>query len=423
MNVMVVGSGAREHALAWKIASSPKVSNVIVAPGNPGCKEFSEIFDIPVHDFKRLIALAVERDIDLTIVGPEAPLIGGITDFFSARGMRIFGPSASAARIEGSKQWAKKLMERYHIPTAKAKFFEDAHSGIEYSKGLECGSFVIKADGLAAGKGVVLPESHEEAEEVISRGLGDNGRRFLIEERLIGKEVSVFAFVDGSVVSTQAAVCDYKRAYDGDTGGNSGGMGGYAPPEFWTPSLSNEIASSILRPVVTAMQNEGCGYRGILYAGIMVTPCGPKVIEFNCRFGDPECEILMPLMKSDIAEVCMAVCESSFLDVEVDWGEDASLAVVLASGGYPGSYETGKEVQGLNEAAVDDALIFHAGTKFDEKGRIVTGGGRVLVSIGTGTSLATAREKAYKVASRIHFEGAYYRSDIGNRALAQSKSI
>lgn len=420
MKVLVVGSGGREHALAWKLAQSPLVDQVLIAPGNAGTAQVGENLQIEAEDIDGLVEFAKVRQVDLTIVGPENPMVDGIADRFIADELKIFAPTAAAARLEGSKSWAKDLMVRHKIPTAEAKRFTDSEEAIEYASSLPEASYVIKADGLAAGKGVLLPDTHQEASNALvsmidGNAFGESGKRLLIEDRISGPEVSVFAFVQGSHVSAEVAACDYKRVNDGDEGPNTGGMGAYTPPEFWTPGLAAQIRSEILEPTARAMVAEGTPYSGIIYAGLMLTPDGPQVIEFNTRFGDPECEVLMPRLKSDLAEVCLAVAEGRLAEIEVDWGDAAQVCVVQVSGGYPGKYPRGLPISGLDDSS--DDLIFHAGTSLDSDGKVVTSGGRVLVTVGSGEDVAEARDAAYSTASKISFEGVQYRSDIAARAV------
>jgi phosphoribosylamine--glycine ligase len=348
-------------------------------------------------------------------------MVAGIADRFTAASLKIFAPSAASARIEGSKSWAKDLMRRHRVPTAPAKRFVNSEEALFYAHSLPEGSYVIKADGLTAGKGVLLPDTHQEATNAIvsmldGNAFGQAGKSLLIEQRISGPEVSVFAFVQGEHVSAEVAACDYKRVNDGDEGPNTGGMGAYTPPEFWTPQLAARVRREILEPVARAMVAEGCSYSGVLYAGLMLTKDGPQVIEFNCRFGDPECEVLMPRLKSDLAEICLAVAEGRLAETEVDWGSGVHVGVVMASGGYPAKYPRGLSVYGLDEAA-EGALVFHAGTATGKSGEIVTAGGRVLVVAGSGDDIAAARDSAYAAVGKISFKGAHYRTDIATRAL------
>ena len=425
MKVLVVGSGAREHALAWKLSQSPLVGHVLVAPGNAGSAEVGENLPVDAEDLEGLVALATDHRVDLTIVGPEVPLVAGIVDQFQAAGLRIFGPSAAAARIEGSKRWANDLMQRHGIPTAAAAGFTSSREALAHLETRVDGTYVIKADGLAAGKGVLLPETRQEAVNIVVSMLDGNafgaaGKSLLIEDRLSGPEVSVLAFVHGRHVSAEVAACDYKRVNDSDEGPNTGGMGSYSPPEFWTPGLAGLVRAQILEPVVRAMVAEGCAYSGILYAGLMVTIDGPKVIEFNARFGDPECEVLMPRMKSDLAEVCLAVADGRLDGMAVDWGDSAQVGVVMAPGGYPGKHRRGMAISGL-DIARSEATVFHAGTERRADGAVLTSGGRTLVAVGGGAELGQARTAAYRAIEKISFEGAHYRTDIALRAVRHSE--
>lgn len=418
MKVLVVGNGAREHALVWKLAQSEKVSEILIAPGNAGTLSLGENVDVSAEDVDGLLELALERKVDLTIVGPEAPMVAGIADRFQEAGLKIFAPTAAAARLEGSKSWAKDLMERARVRTASARKFDNSEEALSYALSRPEGSFVIKADGLAAGKGVLLPDTHQEATNAIvsmidGNAFGHAGDSLLIEERTNGPEVSVFAFVQGEHVSAEVAACDYKRIDDGDEGPNTGGMGAYTPPEFWTPELAAQVRKEILEPVAKQMVVGGSQYNGVIYAGLMLTENGPSVIEFNCRFGDPECEVLMPLLESDLAEICLAVAEGKLSETEVVWGNDAHVCVVMTSGGYPGKYRTGLSITGLEDAG----LVFHAGTSLSDTDEVVTAGGRVLVAVGSGDDVAQARDAAYSTVDKIEFDREHHRSDIAERAL------
>ncbi len=424
MRVLVVGNGGREHALAWKLAQSELVSELLIAPGNPGTAAVGENIAVGAEDVDQLLALALDREVDLTVVGPEAPMVAGIADRFIESGLKIFAPSAAAARLEGSKSWAKDLMGRAGVVTARARRFDNSEEALAYAFSLPEGSFVIKADGLAAGKGVLLPDTHQEASNAIvsmidGNAFGHSGDNLLIEDRMSGPELSVFAFIQGEHVSAEVAACDYKRADDGDEGPNTGGMGAYTPPEFWTPQLAARIRTEILEPVARQMAAEGNPYNGVLYAGLMLTQDGPSVIEFNCRFGDPESEVLMPLLESDLAAICLATAEGSLADAEVQWGSSAHVGVVMTSGGYPGKYHTGLSISGLDEAG----LVFHAGTSVNEDGEILTGGGRVLVVVGSGEDVSEARDEAYANVGKIEFEREYHRGDIAERALGSAAAI
>ena len=424
MKILVVGSGAREHALVWKLSQTNTSNQLFVTPGNPGAGELAEKFDVTAEDIPGVVNRARVIEADLVVIGPEAPLAAGLADELEQAGISAFGPSAAAARIESSKGWAKGLMQRHGIPTARSESFGTPNEAMEYVSTLPEASFVVKADGLAAGKGVVVPETFEEAEQAVFDMLGENkpgdaGSTILIEERLFGTEVSVFAFIDGETVSAEIAACDYKCVGDGDTGPNTGGMGAYSPPEFWKPDLAAQIRREILEPTARAMAAEGCPFRGVLYAGLMVTSAGPKVIEFNCRFGDPESQVILPRLTTDLATICRATADGRLSDVPVTWGGPAHVCVVMASGGYPGPYETGVPISGISQPG-SSGIVFHAGTDYGPSGDIVTAGGRVLSTVGSGASMGEARDQAYEVASQITFKGAHFRTDIAERAVTQT---
>ena len=418
MNVLIVGNGAREHAIGWKIASSPHKPRILTAPGNAGTAEFGTNFDVAAEDIDGLIQLAKDESAHLTIVGPEVPLAAGIADRFREEGLRIFGPTMAAARIESSKSFAKSVMAATGVPTANAQVFRDPGSAIEYVQ-TEEPPFVVKADGLAAGKGVIMSPSRAEAiaaldSMFVSREFGDAGDTVLVEEWLCGQEVSVFAFVDGPYVSEMVSACDYKRAQDGDLGPNTGGMGSYSPPPFWDEELDAKVRSEIMEPVAARMTKLGCPFQGILYAGLMITEDGPKVIEFNCRMGDPEAQVVIPRLKSDLLDLALRAAEGNLSEQTVEWSDDSWVGVVLASPGYPGEYETGFEVSGLPESS-EDHVIFHAGTSLeepDQNAKIVTSGGRVLTVASRGDTLADARISAYAGVSSIQFGNVHFRRDI-----------
>ena len=419
MRILVVGGGAREHAIAWKIRQSPLVDALYVAPGNAGTSAIAVNLPIADTDLEGLAQAARRHGVDLTVVGPEIPLAGGIVDHFQAAGLAIFGPTQAAARIESSKVFAKELMAKYFIPTGSAKVF-DSYEEAERFVRMHPYPLVVKADGLAAGKGVTVAGTEEEAikalrECMVERVYGPSGDRVLVEECLTGREVSVFAFVDGETVSPMVAACDYKRAYDGDHGPNTGGMGAYSPPEFWNGDLEREIRYTIMAPTARALAREGCPYRGILYGGLMLTEDGPKVIEFNCRLGDPETQVIMPRLSSDLVEILVAVLEGRLSDSAIEWSGDACVGVVMASGGYPGSYETGFPISGLSQAQ-ETAEVFHAGARSSDDGKaVITAGGRTLTVVGRGSSLANASKRAYGSIEKIGFTGGFYRRDIAAR--------
>ncbi|MXX52839.1 MAG: phosphoribosylamine--glycine ligase [Dehalococcoidia bacterium] len=422
MKVLIVGEGSREHAIAWKIASSPHKPRIMTAPGNAGTAQLGDNFDVPAGDIEGLIELAKEESADLTFIGPEVPLAAGIVDRFHEEGLRVFGPTKAAARIEASKSFAKDVMAAANVPTAEAEVFHSAGAAIGYVESATP-PFVVKADGLAAGKGVIMSETPEEAVGAInsmfvSRDFGSAGDKVLIEQWLRGQEVSVFAFVDGPYVSEMTAACDYKRARDGDLGLNTGGMGSYSPPPFWDDELDARVRAEIVEPVAAQMAEMGCPFQGILYAGLMITEDGPKVIEFNCRMGDPEAQVVIPRLMSDLLELALCTVEGTLSEQKVEWSDDSWVGVVLASDGYPGGYETGFEVSGLPEDS-DESVVFHAGTKLcevletDQNTKITTSGGRVLTVASRGDTVADARCSAYQAVSGIQFGNVYYRRDIG----------
>ncbi|HEY83075.1 MAG TPA: phosphoribosylamine--glycine ligase [Dehalococcoidia bacterium] len=415
MKVLVIGNGAREHTLVWKLSQSPKVKEIYAASGNAGTAELASNLEISPTDIEALARAARENKIDLTVVGPEAPLAAGIVDRFQAEGLAIFGPSRAAAQIEASKAFAKELMHKYHIPCARSRSFADYAQAKEYLQQLSP-PVVIKADGLAAGKGVVVAESISQALETLSsfmeaKTLGAAGDRVVIEECLSGKEMSAFAFTDGHSVVPMVAACDYKRVYDGDQGPNTGGMGSYSPPYFFDQKLDRMVVETIMEPTVRALRQEGRPYKGVLYGGLMITNNGPKVLEFNVRFGDPEAQVVLPRLKTDLVDIMLAVVDGGLERLKIEWSQDACVGVVMASAGYPGSYRTGFAISGLGELD-KEVLVFHAGTKIGPAGEIVTSGGRVLTVVATGKTLAEAREKVYHNISRLHFEGCHYRKDI-----------
>jgi phosphoribosylamine--glycine ligase len=421
MKVLVIGSGGREHALLWKLAQSSRVTQLYCAPGNGGTAEYAENVPLQVEDISGLVEFARKRAVDLTIVGPEAPLVAGIVDAFREQGLKVFGPSRQAAALEGSKVFAKELMKKYGIPTGDFRVVTNMAEAQPL-----LGQFgypvVIKADGIAAGKGVIIAKNNTEAEAAVRMMLedkvfGEAGSKVLIEECLVGEEVSVLAFTDGVTVLPMVSAQDHKRAYDGDTGPNTGGMGAYAPAPVYTSSLAAQVEREILLPTVQAMAAEGVLYQGVIYAGLMITPKGPQVLEFNARFGDPETQVILPLMETDLTIVAEAVCDGSLNQVQIDWRSESVVCVVMASGGYPGQYEKGKPISGLAEAsAVQDVVVFHAGTSCID-GQIRTAGGRVLGVTGRGADIGKALENAYEAVAKISYEQAHYRKDIGHRAL------
>lgn len=424
MKILVVGGGGREHALVWKIAQSPKVSEIFCAPGNAGIAGLARCVNIGVNDIPALLQFAKEQGIHLTVVGPEAPLVAGIVDAFQASGLRIFGPRREAARIEGSKLFAKKLMEKYNIPTARFQSFTDPQEAKRYVKtiGAPC---VVKADGLAAGKGVIVARDEQAALHAVSeimedKAFGPAGEKLVIEEFLEGEEVSILVFCQGDTIVPMVSAQDHKRVFDGDRGPNTGGMGAYSPAPVYTEDVHRQVMEQILCPTVTAMAREGCSYQGVLYAGLMVTPQGPKVLEFNARFGDPETQPVLMKLETDLVEVMEGVIEGRLDQVDISWSSHAAVCVVLASGGYPGKYETGKPIYGL-DAIPDHTYVFHAGTAIQD-GRIVTNGGRVLGVTARGGTIQEAIDNAYQSVEKIYFEGMHFRKDIGYRAIGQSVS-
>ena len=414
MKVLLIGSGGREHAIAWKLAQSQLVDELIVAPGNAGTAEIGSNVDVDSEDLDGVIALARDRAVDLTVVGPEAPLAAGIADMFHDAGLALFGPTQAAARIESSKSFAKEVMLEAGVPTSSARTFTSFREASEYVRDTQL-PVVVKADGLTGGKGVAVADTFDEAIDALrdrleSKEFGAAGELVLIEECLVGREVSVFAFVDGTHVSSMVAACDYKRAGDGDVGPNTGGMGSFTPPSFWDDELEHRVRRQIMEPVARALVDRGTPYLGVLYAGIMVTEEGPKVYEFNCRLGDPETQVILPRLKTDLAEVMMAAARGRLADVDVDWGAEAGVAVVVASSDYPGQYTTGFPIDGLD--AVEGATVFHAGTKTGEPHGVLTDGGRVLTVVSMGGSVDEARRTVYENLSRIRFKGSFYRTDI-----------
>lgn len=424
MQILLIGSGGREHALAWKLAQSGQVEKIFAAPGNPGiaAEEKCECVELNLNDLDSVAYFAEEHGIDLTVVGPEATLVAGIADVFAARGLAVFGPSKVAAELEGSKAFAKNLMAKYNIPTAFFKVCEDLETAKAYVK--EKGApIVIKADGLAAGKGVVVAMTEAEAYEAIDEMMGEQhkfggaGARVVIEEFMQGEEASLLAFTDGEHIVPMIASQDHKRAFDGDKGPNTGGMGTYAPAPVLTDILRLRAVEKILKPVVAAMKAEGRTYKGCLYAGLMVCGDEVKVVEFNCRFGDPETQVVLPLLDGDLAEIMLACATGGLDKVSIGWHDKAAVCVVLASGGYPEHYDQGYPISGLDEAGkLPETVVFHAGTKISD-GSVVTAGGRVLGVTAVGNDIADAQERAYKAASVISFKDMQYRKDIAWRAL------
>lgn len=419
MKVMVIGGGAREHTLVWKLRQSPRVKEIYVAPGNAGTGLVAENLDIEATDLEALTQAAQKRKIDLAVIGPEAPLAAGIVDLFENSGIATFGPTKEATKIESSKVFAKELMARYGIPCAQSRSFSSFKQAEDYVK-IQRLPIVVKADGLAAGKGSIIAHSIDEAVKALSeimeqRIFGNAGDQVLVEECLTGKEVSLLAFTDGKTVVPMVPACDYKRVFDGDQGPNTGGMGSYSPPNFFDEELMSTVREIILEPTVRALAKEGKPYKGVLYAGLMITEEGPKVLEFNARFGDPENQVMLPRLKSDMVDIMLAVIDGTLDRIKVEWSDEACVGVVMASGGYPGSYKTGFPIEGLDK--IDEGiLVFHAGTKA-KQGVIYTNGGRVLTVAATGKTIAEARDRVYGNIGYIHFEGCHYRKDIGAREV------
>lgn len=414
MKVLVVGSGGREHALVWKLLQSPKVSYIYCAPGNGGIRQMAECVDIKADDIEGLCKFAKKNRIDLTVVGPELPLSLGIVDAFEEEGLRIFGPRKNAAILESSKAFAKDFMQKYGIPTAKYKIYDDASKAKE-----ELDNFglpvVIKADGLAAGKGVIIANTREEALNAIDtimmdKHFGEAGNKVVIEEFLEGREASILAFVDGKTAVPMVSAQDYKRVFDGDKGLNTGGMGAISPAPHYNEKVADDVMEQIIKPTVEAMNKENRPYKGVLYFGLMITKNGPKVIEYNCRFGDPETEAVLLRLESDLVEIMEAVIDERLHEMDIEWSDYAAMCVVMASGGYPESFEKGYEIKGLENA--EEGIIFHAGTKYID-GKIVTNGGRVLVFAALGKTLDEARAIAYGDMEKVSFKDCHFRRDIG----------
>lgn len=419
MRVLVVGGGGREHALVWKLAQNLTVDRLFAAPGNAGIAREATCVPIPADEVKALASFVERERVDLTVVGPETPLVAGLADELASRGQPVFGPSRAAARIEGSKAWAKELCERYGIPAARSRTFTELDPAVEYLDAFDP-PYVVKADGLAAGKGVTVAEDRKAAvaaleASLVERAFGDAGSRVLVEEFLSGREVSAFALTDGRDVLPLVMAQDFKRVGDGDSGPNTGGMGACCPVPFVDEATASRIWDEVLVRAVRAMDSEGVRYQGVLYAGLMLTAEGPKLLEFNCRFGDPETQVVVPRLRSDLGELLLACVEGNLSNYKTHWSQETCVTVVLASGGYPGAYDTGVEIAGLEAAAeVEGVIIFHAGTD-ERQSRVVTSGGRVLSVSGLGATPAAARARAYEACSRISFEGMHYRKDIAER--------
>jgi len=417
MKVLIVGSGGREHAIAWKVAQSEKVDKIYCAPGNAGCAEYAECVPIGAMEFDKLVAFAKENEVDLTVIGMDDPLVGGVVDAFEEAGLRVFGPRKNAAILEGSKAFSKDLMKKYNIPTATYENFDDADAALAY---LETAKFpiVLKADGLALGKGVLICNTLEEAKEgvrsiMLYKQFGTAGNRMVIEEFMTGREVSVLSFVDGNTIKTMTSAQDHKRAKDGDQGLNTGGMGTFSPSPFYTEEVDEFCKKYIYQATVDAMQAEGREFKGIIFFGLMLTENGPRVLEYNARFGDPETQVVLPRMKTDIVDVFEACIDGKLDEVELEFEDNAAVCVVLASDGYPLKYEKGFPIEGLEEFKKQEGYYcFHAGTKFDGD-TIVTNGGRVLGVTAKGRNLQEARANAYAATEWVNFANKYKRNDIG----------
>jgi len=427
MEILVVGGGGREHALAWQCARSAAVEAVYVAPGNAGTAGEAGVHNVPIDadDIDGLLAFARDKQISLTIVGPEAPLVDGITDRFNEAGLKCFGPGAAAAQLEGSKAFTKEFLERHHIPTAAYASFSEITPAIEYIR-RQGAPLVVKADGLAAGKGVIVAATVEEAEQaarsMLAEGaFGAAGARVIVEQCLQGEEASFIAIVSGTTILPLATSQDHKARDDGDRGPNTGGMGAYSPAPVVTPDIHRRIMDEVMRPTVEGLAAEGIPYVGFLYAGLMIADDGtPNVLEFNCRFGDPETQPILMRLESDLPALCLSALDGSLAQQQVDWNREPAVGVVLAAGGYPGSYRKGDRIYGLETFADQDGVkVFHAGTALDDEGRVVTAGGRVLCAVALGRNVTEAQRQAYEVVHGIRWQGVCYRNDIGYRAVAR----
>ena len=423
MKVLVIGSGGREHTLVWKITQSPKVSKVYCAPGNAGISRLAQCVNIDADSIEKLVDFAQKEKIDLTVVGPELPLSRGIVNEFNQQGLRIFGPSKEAAEIESSKVFSKYLLKKYNIPTANYQVFQNIEKALDDIK-KQTFPLVIKADGLAAGKGVFIVKNLSQAKDALNalmeeKKFGEAGRQVIIEEFLEGEEVSILAFCDGKTVIPMVSSQDHKKIFDNDQGPNTGGMGAYSPVPFYPDEFEKRVLEEILKPTVKGLQNEGKEYKGVLYAGLILTKEGPKVLEFNARFGDPETQVILPRLKTDLIDILNAVIDSTLHKINIQWEDNAAVCVVVASGGYPEKYQKGKVISGLEKLEkMKDMIAFHAGTKFQE-GRVVTSGGRVLGITAWDETISKAKEKAYKGVNEIYFEDMYYRKDIAAKAIKE----
>lgn len=420
MDILVIGAGGREHAIVWSLSKSEKVNTIYCAPGNAGISQIAQCVPIGVHEFERLAEFALQKEVGLVVVGPDDPLADGIVDVFEAKSIPVFGPRKNAAEIEGSKTFMKDLLRKYHIPTAAYEKFDNYEAALDYLRSRPV-PIVIKADGLAAGKGVTVAYTREEAETalhnmMVEKTFGEAGTNVVIEEFLEGQEMSILAFVDGETVRCMPAAQDHKPVYDGDKGPNTGGMGTYSPLPHIDQAIIDKAIETIVVPTAKAMVSEGRPFRGVLFAGLMISPDGtPKTVEFNARFGDPETQVVLPRLKTDLLDIFLAAVNGTLADIDIQWSDEAAVCVILASGGYPASYPKGIIISGLNEAG--EALVFHAGTAKNDAGEYVTNGGRVLGVVGRGTSIEEARNHAYEVSKQITFEGKHQRSDIAAKAL------
>ncbi len=427
MKVLVVGGGGREHAIIMKLSESPLVTDLYCAPGNGGIAKYAKCYPVKATDLDGMLALAKELAVDWVFVAPDDPLVMGMADLLRENGFKVFGPSKAAAIIEGSKVFSKNLMKKYGIPTAKYEVFTDADAAIAYVQAENTYPTVVKADGLALGKGVIIAQTEEEAVAAIrsimeDKIFGESGSQVVIEEFLTGPEVSVLAFTDGETVEPMISSMDHKRALDGDRGKNTGGMGTVAPNPYYTREIAEQCMREIFLPTMHAMNGENRTFRGCLYFGLMLTPNGPKVIEYNCRFGDPETQVVLPMLKTDLLDIMEAVENQQLTDLPIEWKQGACACVILASGGYPEKYETGKVISGLNEKGqLANAAVYHAGTKLSEDGKFLTAGGRVLGITASAEKLRDALSAAYSAVETVSFENVHYRKDIGQRALAAKK--
>ena len=421
MKVLVIGSGGREHALVWKISQSPKVSQIHCAPGNAGISRLARCINIDADNIEKLVDFAQKEKIDLTLVGPELPLSKGIVNEFNKKDLRIFGPSQEATEIESSKVFSKYLMKKYNIPTANYKVFQNSEEALDYIK-QQTFPLVIKADGLAAGKGVFIVKNLDQAEDALNtlmkkKTFGEAGRQIVIEEFLEGEEVSILAFCDGKTVVPMVSSQDHKKIFDNDQGPNTGGMGAYSPVPFYPNEFKKTVLEEILKPTVKGLQSEGREYKGVLYAGLVLTKEGPKVLEFNARFGDPETQVVLPRLKTDLIDILNAVIEGSLHKINIEWKNNSAVCVVVASGGYPDKYQKDKVISGLERLEkMKDVIAFHAGTKFQDR-KIVTSGGRVLGITAWDETISKAKEKIYEGVEKIYFEDMYYRKDIAAKAI------